>query len=63
MNILSPTKSEHLTISEYIKMMSDESFNKKIVRTRYQINQDWSSNETGHFLVEYDHPVLRERII
>ncbi|CAC9538684.1 hypothetical protein [uncultured Gammaproteobacteria bacterium] len=63
MDILSPIQSEHLTISEYIKVMSDESLNKKIVRTRYQINQDWSSSETGHFLVEYDRPVLRTRAL
>ncbi|CAC9963554.1 hypothetical protein [uncultured Gammaproteobacteria bacterium] len=63
MDILSPIQSEHLTISEYIKVMSDESLNKKIVRTRYQINQDWSSSETGRFLVEYDRPVLRTRAL
>ncbi len=61
MDILSPTKSESLTISEYTKMMSDKTFNQNVVRTRYQINHDWNSIDTGSFLVEYDHPVLRKK--
>lgn len=63
MNILSPTKSEYLTITEYLKMMSDKSLNAQIIKTRYHINQDWSSGETGHFFIEYDHPVLREKTL
>lgn len=61
MEVLSPIKSECLTISEYVKMMSDETFNKNVVRTRYRINSDWSSGETGCFVVEYDRPVLRTK--
>ncbi len=61
MEILSPTKSECLTISEYVKMMSDENFNKHVVKTRYRINSDWSSAETGCFVVEYDRFVLRRK--
>ncbi len=63
MNILSPIKSEYLTITEYIKMMSSESLNKHIIRTRYRINQDWSNSDTGHFFIEYDRPVLREKTL
>ena len=63
MNILSPTKSEYLTITEYLKMMSDKSLNTQIIKTCYHINKDWSSGDTGRFFVEYNHPVLREKIL
>lgn len=61
MRILSPTKSEKLSIDQYIEMMSNHQFNQHIKRTTYQINHDWSSSDTGHFIVEYDRPMLREK--
>jgi hypothetical protein len=61
MNILSPTKSECLTISEYIQMMSDKNFNQNVVRMHYHINHDWNSADTGCFSVEYGRPALRKK--
>ncbi len=63
MEILSPIKSEKLTISEYTKVMSDETLRANIIRTRYEINHDWNDVDTGYFFVEYDRPTLREKTI
>jgi hypothetical protein len=63
MDILSPVKQEFLNVDEYIDFMSDGSLSDKVARTRYEINKDWSSPETGYFVVDYKHPILREKSI
>ena len=64
MTMLIPTKSEKLSIEEYTKMiLSDSISSRSIKSTKYEINHDWHSIETGKFVVEYDKLVLRERIL
>ncbi len=63
MKVLTLVVSEKLSIEKYVRMMQDNNVNNKILSTKYEINHDWNSTDTGYFVVQYDRPILREKTL